>query len=67
MTVRENMAFPLKLKKYPKEEIRKRVDQAAEVLGITEYLDRQAQGPLRRPAPAGGHWPGHRAGAQGSC
>ena len=32
MTVRENMAFPLKLKKYPKEEIRKRVDQAAEVL-----------------------------------
>ena len=40
MTVRENMAFPLKLKKYPKEEIRKRVDQAAEVLGITEYLDR---------------------------
>lgn len=41
MTVRENMAFPLKLKKYPKEEIRKRVDQAAEVLGITEYLDRK--------------------------
>ena len=40
-TVRENMAFPLKLKKYPKEEIRKRVDQAAEVLGITEYLDRK--------------------------
>ncbi|MFR3922004.1 MAG: ABC transporter ATP-binding protein [Dysosmobacter welbionis] len=39
MTVRENMAFPLKLKKYPKEEIRTRVDQAAEVLGITEYLD----------------------------
>ena len=41
MTVRENMAFPLKLKKDPKEEIRKRVDQAAEVLGITEYLDRK--------------------------
>ena len=41
MTVRENMAFPLKLKKYPKEEICKRVDQAAEVLGITEYLDRK--------------------------
>ena len=36
-----HMAFPLKLKKYPKEEIRKRVDQAAEVLGITEYLDRK--------------------------
>ncbi len=54
MTVRENMAFPLKLKKYPKEEIRKRVDQAAEVLGITEYLDRKPKalsgGPRQRGA-----------------
>ncbi|MGM9606615.1 MAG: ABC transporter ATP-binding protein [Oscillospiraceae bacterium] len=41
MTVRENMEFPLKLKKMPKEEIRQRVDQAAEILGITEYLDRK--------------------------
>ncbi|MGN0967998.1 MAG: ABC transporter ATP-binding protein [Oscillospiraceae bacterium] len=41
MTVRENMEFPLKLKKLPKEEIRQRVDQAAEILGITEYLDRK--------------------------
>jgi multiple sugar transport system ATP-binding protein len=41
MTVRENMAFPLKLQKTPKEEIRQRVDQAAEILGITEYLDRK--------------------------
>jgi multiple sugar transport system ATP-binding protein len=41
MTVRENMAFPLKLKKTPKEEIKQRVDQAAEILGITEYLDRK--------------------------
>ena len=41
MTVRENMEFPLKLKKVPKEEIQQRVDQAAEILGITQYLDRE--------------------------
>ncbi len=41
MTVRENMEFPLKLKKAPKDEIKRRVDQAAEILGITEYLDRK--------------------------
>ena len=41
MTVRENMEFPLKLKKMPKAEIKQRVDQAAEILGITEYLDRK--------------------------
>ncbi len=41
MTVRENMEFPLKLKKVPKDEIKRRVDQAAEILGITEYLDRK--------------------------
>ncbi len=41
MTVRENMEFPLKLKKMPKEEIKQRVDQAAEILGITEYLKRK--------------------------
>ena len=41
MTVRENMAFPLKLKKVPKEEIDKKVNEAAEILGITEYLERK--------------------------
>ena len=41
MTVRENMEFPLKLKKVPNEEIQQRVDQAAEILGITQYLDRK--------------------------
>ena len=37
----ENMAFPLKLRKVPKEEIAQRVAQAANILGITEYLDRK--------------------------
>ena len=41
MTVRENMEFPLKLRKMPKEEIDRRVNQAAETLGITEYLSRK--------------------------
>ena len=41
MTVRGNMEYPLKLRKMAKEEIDKRVNQAAEILGITEYLDRK--------------------------
>ena len=41
MTVRENMAFSLKLKKLPKAEINEKVNEAAEILGITEYLDRK--------------------------
>ena len=41
MTVRENMEFPLKLRKMPPDEIKQRVDHAAETLGITQYLDRK--------------------------
>ena len=41
MTVYENMAFGLKLRKMPKEEIDARVKEAAKILGITEYLDRK--------------------------
>ena len=41
MTVRENMAFSLKLHKTPKEEIEKKVLEAAEILDITQYLDRK--------------------------
>ena len=41
MTVYENMAFALKLRKLPKDEIDKAVADAAAVLGITEYLDRK--------------------------
>ena len=40
MTVYENMAFSLKLKKLPKEEIDKKVREAAEILDITSYLER---------------------------
>ena len=41
MTVYENMAFPLKLRKVPKDEIERRVREAAEILDITQYLDRK--------------------------
>ena len=41
MTVYDNMAFGLKLRKYKKEEIKSRVDNAAEILGLVEYLDRK--------------------------
>ena len=41
MSVYENMAFPLKLRKCSKEEIDKRVREAAEILDITQYLNRK--------------------------
>lgn len=41
MTVYENMASGLKLRKIPKEEIDARVKDIAKVLGIAEYLDRK--------------------------
>ena len=41
MTVYENMSFGLKLKKTPKDEIDRRVREAAEKLEITELLDRK--------------------------
>ena len=41
MTVYKNMAFGLKLRKFPKVEIDKRVRDAAKILGITELLERR--------------------------
>ena len=41
MTVYENMAFSLKLKHVPKDEIDKKVREAAEILDITQYLNRK--------------------------
>jgi ABC-type sugar transport system ATPase subunit len=40
MTVRENIGFALQIAKMPKAEITKRTEDAAEMLGLTEYLDR---------------------------
>ena len=41
MTVYQNMAFGLKLRKHPKAEIDQRVKEAAEILGIQNLLDRK--------------------------
>lgn len=41
MTVFDNMAFGLKLRKYSKDEIKKRVEEAASILGLTEFLQRK--------------------------
>ena len=41
LTVFENMAFSLRLKKVPQDEVYQRVTAAAEILGITEYLTRK--------------------------
>ncbi len=41
MSVRENLAFGLKLRKLPRADIEKRVQEAAELLGLAECLDRK--------------------------
>jgi len=41
MTVRENIAFGLKMRKVPKAEIEAKVKEAAEILNLGEYLDRK--------------------------
>jgi multiple sugar transport system ATP-binding protein len=41
MSVYDNMAFGLKLRKTPKDEIDRRVQEAAKILGITQLLDRK--------------------------
>jgi multiple sugar transport system ATP-binding protein len=41
MTVEENLAFGLKLRKTPKDEIKRRVAEAAKMLGLEQYLSRK--------------------------
>src|SRR3954453_15506309 len=41
MSVRENMAFPLKLAGTPKEEIKSQVEEAAKILDLNEHLERK--------------------------
>ena len=50
MTVRDNMAFALKLKRTPKAEIESKVNEVAKILGITQYLtQRGRQDPGNHP------------------
>ena len=41
MSVFENMAFGLKLRRYPKDEIKRRVEEASDILGIKRFLNRK--------------------------
>src|ERR1700678_663509 len=41
MTVAENIGFALKLRKLPKDQLNAKVKEAAEILGLTEWLDRK--------------------------
>jgi multiple sugar transport system ATP-binding protein len=41
MTVRENLEFGLKIRKTPKDEMARRVQEAADILGIAEFLERK--------------------------
>jgi len=41
MTVRDNIGFALKLRKIPKAELTTKVNEAAEILGLTDWLDRK--------------------------
>ncbi|WP_018684061.1 ABC transporter ATP-binding protein [Actinokineospora enzanensis] len=41
MSVRENMAFPLRLAKVDKETVRQKVEEAARILDLTQHLDRK--------------------------
>ena len=52
MSVRDNLAFGLKLRKVPKAEIDRRVKEAAETIQLRQPARSEAQGTVGRPAPA---------------
>ena len=65
MSVFDNMAFGLKLRKLPKDEIKRRVDEAARILDIERAARPQAEGAVGRPAAARRDGPRHRAQPEG--
>src|SRR3954462_8802960 len=74
MTVADNMGFALKMAKVPSEERKKRVQEAARILGLEEYLERKpkalsgGQRPSPPPVPSAGAspWAGQSSGRR-SC
>ena len=64
MTVADNLAFGLKLRHTPKAEIKRRVGEAAALLGLEPYLAPQAGRAVRRPAAARRDGPGDRPRAR---
>jgi multiple sugar transport system ATP-binding protein len=54
MSVRDNIAFPLKMAKIPKEEIARKVDYAARTLNLSSYLDRRPRAASASASPSAG-------------
>ncbi len=65
MSVFENMAFGLRYRRYAKAEIRRRVADAAQILGIEPLLGQAPEAALGRPAPARRDGPRDRARPRG--
>ena len=61
MTVYDNMAFGLKIRKTDKAEIERRVNEAARILDIEKLLDRKPKALFRWTAPACCCWSCHRS------
>ena len=61
MSVRDNIGFSLKTAGVAREELARRVGEAAQVLKLEPFLDRRPPRALRRPAPARRHRALHRA------
>ena len=59
LSVFENIAFPLRLKNTPEDEVKELVGQTAEVLELSEHLGPQARQPLRRATPTRRDGPRH--------
>ena len=58
MTVQENITYALRVHKLDRAELQTRLHSVLEILGLEPYAQRKPPGALRRPAAAGGPWPG---------
>src|ERR1700743_3298804 len=65
MTVEQNLAFGLQLRKTPKDEIKRRVNEAAKMLGLDQYLKRKPAALAGGPPQAGREGRRVRRGAAG--
>jgi multiple sugar transport system ATP-binding protein len=65
LTVEANMGFSLKLAKAPKEQTIKRVQEAAQILGLGTSARPISEKSIRRPASTRRDGPGHREPASG--
>ena len=65
MTVEKNLGFGLRRRQTPREDVRQRVDEISEMLGLDGSAPPSPRAALGRPAPARGDGPGARSRARG--